>query len=100
MKFGAARGLHQRAHVTLRIETAAGERSTTIRLIGRILSEDLDALRAELDAVSGNMVLDLGQVSLVNLEVIRFLHTFESQGIQLVNCPAYIRKWIDRERQD
>ena len=92
--------MHERARVTLRIETAAGERSTTIRLIGRILSEDLDALRAQLEVISANIVLDLGEVSLANLEVIRFLCTCESQGIQLVNCPAYIRKWIDRERQD
>jgi hypothetical protein len=35
----------------------------------------------------------------VNLDVVQFLSTCESQGIQLVNCPAYIRKWIDSERQ-
>jgi hypothetical protein len=34
----------------------------------------------------------------VNLEVVRFLGTSESQGVQLLNCPAYIRQWIDREK--
>ena len=38
-------------------------------------------------------------MSLVNLEVIRFLSKCETQGIQLLNCSAFIRKWIDRERQ-
>ena len=57
-------------------------------------------MRAQLEAVGPDIVLDLGEVSLVNLEVIGFLRTYESQGIQLLNCPAYIRKWIDSERQD
>jgi hypothetical protein len=72
----------------------------TIRLIGRIQTEHLSELRTLLDAVHSSIVLDLAEVSLVNLEVVRFLSTFESQGTQLLNCPAYIRKWIERERQD
>jgi hypothetical protein len=44
------------------------------------------------------VVLDLGEVSLVNLEVVRFLIEVESQGVQLLNCPTYIHKWIDREK--
>jgi len=84
--------------VTLRIDTTPGRRFTTIRLIGRIRTEHLAELRAQLDAVGPNVLLDLGEVSLVNLEVVRSLGTYESQGIQLLNCPAYIRKWIDREK--
>jgi hypothetical protein len=89
--------LPYRTGVTLRIETTAGERCTTIKFIGRIQTEHLSKLRALLDAVRSSIVLDLAEVSLVNLEVIRFLNTCESQGIQLLNCPAYIRKWIERE---
>ena len=84
--------------MTLRIETTPGQRCTTIKLIGRIRTEHLAELGALLDAVGPNVLLDLGEVSLVNLEVVRFLAISESQGIQLLNCPAYIRKWIDREK--
>ena len=84
--------------MTLRIETTQGQRCTTIRLIGRIGTEHLAELSAQLDAVGSSVLLDLGDVSLVNLEVVRFLTTSESQGIQLLNCPAYIRHWIDREK--
>jgi hypothetical protein len=84
--------------VTLRIETTPGRRCTTIRLIGRIRTEHLAELRAQLDAVGPTVLLDLGEVSLVNFEVVRFLGTFELQGIQLLNCPTYIRKWIDSEK--
>ena len=83
--------------MTLRIETAPGHQRTTIKLIGRIQTGHLSELRAQLDAIG--IVLDLGDVSLVNLDVVQFLSTSESQGIQLLNCPAYIRKWIDSERQ-
>ena len=84
--------------MTLRIETTPGVRRATIRLIGRIRAEHLAELSAQLDAVGPNVLLDLGEVSLENLEVVSFLGTSESKGIQLRNCPAYIRKWIDGEK--
>jgi anti-anti-sigma regulatory factor len=83
--------------VTLRIETTPGHQWTTLKLIGRIQREHLSELRAQLDAIGGSIVLDLGDVSLVNVDVVQFLSTCESQGTQLLNCPAYIRKWIDSE---
>ena len=86
--------------MTLKIERTLGKGSTTIRLKGRIQTEHLSELRTLLDAVRSSIVLDLAEVSLVNLEVVRFLSTCESQGVRLLNCRAYIRKWIERERQD
>jgi anti-anti-sigma regulatory factor len=83
--------------VTLRIETTPGQQWTIVKLIGRIRTEHLSELRAHLDEIGGSIVLDLGDVSLVNVDVVQFLSTCESEGIQLLNCPTYIRKWIDRE---
>ena len=84
--------------MTLKIETTPGRQRTTIKLIGRIQTEHLSELRAQLDAIGGNIVFDLGDVSLVNLNVVQFLGTCESEGIQLLNCPTCIRKWIDTEK--
>ena len=42
------------------------------------------------------MVLDLSEVSLVDVEVVRFLSLCEMQGIRLAHCPAYIREWMVR----
>jgi len=84
--------------VTLRIETASGHQWTIVKLIGRIQTEHLSQLRAQINAIGGSIVLDLGDVSLVNLDVVQFLSTCESEGIQLRGCPTYIRKWIDREK--
>lgn len=93
---GAVRPLHWRTRVTLKIETAPGK-CTTITLIGRIQTEHLSELKTQVDVAGSNVVLDLSEVSLVNLEVVRFLGTCESRGVQLQNCSAYIREWIDRE---
>jgi hypothetical protein len=82
----------------LKIETTRGHQSTMGKLIGRIQTEHLSELRAQLDAIGGSIVLDLGDVSLVSVDVVQFLSTGELEGIQLLNCPTYIRKWIDREK--
>jgi hypothetical protein len=46
-----------------------------------------------------NIALELGEVSLVDADAVRFLASCESDGIQLLNCSAYIREWIVRERE-
>ena len=43
---------------------------------------------------------DLGEVTLVNVEVVRFLSECEDRGIVLVHCPPYVREWILRERAE
>jgi hypothetical protein len=84
--------------VTLKIEKLAGEHPTTLKLIGRIRAEHLDELKAQISASVPKIVLELGEVSLVDAEVVRFLSTCEAAGIQLLNCSAYIPEWIVRER--
>ncbi len=84
--------------VTLKIEKLAGEHGTTLKLIGRIRAEHLAELRGQI-AASAPSVLELGEVSLVDADAVRFLGSCESDGIQLLNCSAYIREWIVRERE-
>ena len=42
--------------------------------------------------------LDLEEVTLVDVDVIRFLVVCEDEGIEVVRCSAYIREWMRRER--
>ena len=84
--------------MTLKIEKALGEHGTTIKLIGRIRAEHLDELRRQIAASAPSIVLDLEEVELVDAEVVRFLSACETEGIRLLNCSAYIREWIVRER--
>jgi hypothetical protein len=45
-------------------------------------------------------VLDLSEVTLVDLEVVHFLITCEDEGVELVECPLYVREWMLRERAE
>ena len=85
--------------MTLKIEKTLGEHGTTIKLIGRIRAEHLDELRRQIAASAPSIVLDLEEVELVDAEVVRFLSACETEGIRLLNCSAYIREWIVRERE-
>jgi anti-anti-sigma regulatory factor len=50
-----------------------------------------------LEAGGQRIVLDMRDVTLVDRNALKFLAGCESEGIELRNCPAYIRDWIDRE---
>ncbi|HXQ33599.1 MAG TPA: hypothetical protein VN843_06220 [Anaerolineales bacterium] len=47
----------------------------------------------------GRLALDLTEVTLVSLEAVRALCTAEVNGIELRNCPAYVREWISQVRE-
>jgi hypothetical protein len=68
-------------------------------LSGRIEAEDIDELRRllELEDASRDIALDLRDVTLVDRDGVTYLADCEVNGIQLENCPAYIREWIARE---
>jgi anti-anti-sigma regulatory factor len=85
--------------VTLKIEKTVGEHGTTIKLMGRIRAEHLGELKAQITASLPRIVLELGEVSLVDADAVRFLGSCESEGIELLNCSAYIREWIVREKE-
>ena len=83
--------------MTLKIVKETGRRLTTIRLAGRIQAEDLDELRAQITS-SPRAVLDLDEVTLVDVEVIRFLSATKREGIELRHCAPFIREWMAREQ--
>jgi hypothetical protein len=67
---------------------------------GRIAEEDVDTLLALLEQEKGVVTIDLKDVLIVDREAIRLLAMRESSGVEIRNCPAYIREWITRERAD
>jgi hypothetical protein len=85
--------------MTLRIESDSDGARTTIRLIGRMQAEHLDELKAQMKDSGPRVTLDLSELSLVDVEVVRFLGICQSEGVELLHCPPYIREWIARERQ-
>jgi hypothetical protein len=84
--------------VTLKIVRRAEDGATILALCGRIRSGDLEEIRNEMDVPRIRIALDLKDVTLVDLDSVRFLGLCESEGARLVNCALYIREWISRER--
>ena len=84
--------------MTLRIEKYSDGPSTTIRLVGRMQREHLEALKAQMKDSGPTIALDLNEVSLVDLDVVRFLAICQRQGVELLHCSPYIRDWIAKEQ--
>jgi anti-anti-sigma regulatory factor len=84
--------------MTLKIEKYSEGASTTIRLIGRMQAEHLAELEMQIRNGGTKIALDLEQVDLVDVQIVRFLGACEAQGITLLNCSPYIRDWIGKER--
>ena len=68
-----------------------------LSLSGRITAQSLDVLRDMVEREGGVVALDLKGVLLVDGFVVRFLAVRGASGIELRNCPPYIREWIVRE---
>jgi len=84
----------------LKIEKHRDECVTRLRLSGRIQLDQIDCIESALRGGLTPRILDLGEVTLVDLEVIRFLIRCEDEGIELIQCPPYVREWILRERAE
>jgi len=86
--------------MTFRIETAGRGKCTVFLLSGRVEGPAIAELRRllELPTEYRNIVLDLKDVSWVDRDVIGFLVRCEADGVKLENCPAYIREWMERDK--
>ena len=84
--------------MTLRIEKDSDGQTTMLRLIGRLRREHIEELKAQIWTGGTSVTLDLNEVSLVDLDVIRFLATCQAEGISIVHCSRYINNWIAKER--
>ena len=83
--------------MTLRIERITKGQAATIRLIGRIQAEHLGELESQIAASGATTILDLEEVSLVDIDVVRFLASCRDKGMAIVNCSPYIDEWITKE---
>jgi len=84
--------------MTFRLKQVSDEERCTLRLIGTVRPEDLEAITDELRMCGPGAALNLEKVTVIGVEVIRFLGERERQGATLLRCPSYVREWISRER--
>jgi hypothetical protein len=85
--------------VTCRIDRFPTDQGLVLRISGRITGEDLDVLRNALE--DGSVVaVELAELELIDRDALKLLAINEANGIELKHCPAYIREWITRERDN
>ena len=84
----------------LRIEKDSDGCVTTLRISGRIQSDSVASIRSAMNEGCTHKILDLTEVTLVDIAVVRFLLNCENEGVELVQCPPYVREWIVRERAE
>ena len=64
------------------------------------MSNLVASIRSAMIDGCGRKILDLSEVTLVDLDTVRFLISCEDEGVELVQCPPYVREWILRERAE
>jgi hypothetical protein len=84
----------------LKIGKDSDGRVTRLRLSGRIQADQIPSIRSEMGDDCTRKILDLSEVTLVDLGVVQFLIQCEDAGIKLVRCPSYVREWMIRERAE
>lgn len=77
------RGTKHRDYVTLKIERTKAR----IRLSGELRSAQLDQVKAEIKRGKSKVVLDLEEISLIDLDGVRFLNACEARGIEIMHSP-------------
>jgi hypothetical protein len=84
--------------MTLRIDRHALGKWVILKLIGSLRIEHIQELKAQIKAASGDIVLDVGAVTVIGVEGIRFLNSCENEGIAITNASPYISEWMTLER--
>jgi hypothetical protein len=84
--------------MTLRIERSVRQGITVFALSGHMKAEEVAELKALFDTDYRTIVLDLRDVRLADRDAVKFLRSCERDGMKLENCPAYVREWMDREK--
>jgi len=84
--------------MTLKIDSGSDGHEMVLQLSGRLQSEHVELLKAQIEGSELRVVLDLEDVKLVDRDVVRFLGVCEENGIELRHCSPYISEWILKEK--
>jgi anti-anti-sigma regulatory factor len=84
--------------MVLKIKQSSNGSRQTFVLSGRIESSNVQQLKAEIAGNEKDVVLDLAEVRIVDRDAVRFLADCESNGVELRDCPPFVRAWIVSEK--
>jgi hypothetical protein len=70
------------------------DRLVLLHISGHLQEVHINMIDELLTKETDPVALDLGEVRLVDREVVKFLATLDARGIGLRHCPGFIREWM------
>jgi anti-anti-sigma regulatory factor len=84
--------------MAFRIERLFSEKSALVlHVCGRVDIECLNTLKELIEPENAKIVLDLSEVTLAGRDAAMFFAVCERKGVELRNCPAFLRLWVAEE---
>ena len=86
--------------MTYRIHRQVEADTVVFVLSGALDADHCERLVELVAAESGRRVrLDLAEVTMVDRAGVQCLAHLQAEGVALVNCPGYVRRWIAEEER-
>ncbi len=70
-----------------------------MQLIGEFDVEHLAEVNAQVNDAQRPVVVDIGELTLISVEGIRFLNACRDNGMPIINASGYITEWMMLEGQ-
>ena len=83
--------------MTLRIERRRSRDTVIVHLIGELDVEHLDEVKVQVTDAPCPVVVDIGELTLISVEGIRFLNACHNNGMPIINASGYIAEWMTLE---
>jgi len=83
--------------MTLRIERRRAGDTLIVQLIGEFDVEHLAEVNAQVNDAQRPVVVDIGELTLISVEGIRFLNACHENGMPIINASGYITEWMTLE---
>ena len=83
--------------MTLRIERRRSGDTLIVQLIGEFDVDHLAEVKAQVNDAPCPVVVDIGELTLISVEGIRFLNACHQDGMPIVNVSGYIAEWMTLE---
>lgn len=87
--------------MTFRIQRTEADDAVVLSVSGDIAAGRVPELQAILDDTGyDRIVLDLKDLGVVDRAGVRLLARSQRRGATLQRCPAYVKNWIEREKEE
>lgn len=84
--------------MTCKIEHLTAEGVVVLRVSGHLQSEHVSLIEGLIARDDRQIKLDLTEITLADRDAVSRLALWELRGIEIRNCPPFLREWVTNER--